>query len=110
MTIISKPINGLFEAGVTPFVSVTETQFKVEIAPCKDPVFLIIDLTGASANTLTVLDENGASAKEIPLTGDELNIVPVTTYGLIADGGMSFKLANAGVKLAAVAYTPVINH
>ena len=113
MTINTNTVSGLFTAGNTPFASVSGNDISVSASAGKDPLFVIVDLTAAAADTkITVKDAKGKDAKVIDLKGGELNVIPVTTAGIAdKDGNINLYIASyANAKIAALVYTPVINY
>ncbi len=113
MTINTNTVSGLFTAGNTPFEAVNGNDIAIAATAGKDPVFVLVDLTSASADTqITVKDADGKDAKVIDLKGGELNIIPVTTAGIEdSEGNINISIASsANAKIAALVYTPVINY
>ncbi len=120
---MSKIINtttdrGIYEASTFEFTPVTEKEFSADVSGASEPITLIVDTTSDKSNeySLTLISLNGKK-KSIPLAVGSLNVTRLTTYGYKKDDGyMDFEisgnasLASAGIKVAVLKYTPVVNN
>ncbi len=114
-TINSTTSNGLFSASAFDFTALNSDNFSSDVSDCKDPITVIVDTTADKSNaySLVCVGTDGKK-KEVKLEIGSVNAIHITTFGYKnTDGMMDFEItggASAGIKVAVLKYTSVVNH
>lgn len=96
-------IHGLFNVNGINMTTVTESaataEFTASVKNGKDPIFVIVDMGSAAGINISInlISADGKKVTSIGLSGQAINIIPITSYGIADEKGViSFNLTRNG--------------